>query len=82
MFCWCPLTEEVRQQLGLTVVHHSHANGVEAHQAEHRPIESLSLHHLPDEESQPALLLTVVRAVFAAFYAASGKTWAEETRRV
>lgn len=44
----CLLTEEVRQQLGLVVVHRGHTNGVEAHQAEHRPIEGLSLHDLPD----------------------------------
>lgn len=44
----CLLTEEVRQQLGLIVVHRGHTNGVEAHQAEHRPIEGLSLHYLPD----------------------------------
>lgn len=80
VFCWCLLTEEVRQQVGLIVVHRSHANGVEAHQAEHRPIESLSLHYLSDEESQPSLLLTIIRALFTAFYAGSGETWEEERR--
>lgn len=44
----CLLTEEIGQQLGLIVVHCGHTNGVEAHQAEHRPIEGLSLHYLPD----------------------------------
>lgn len=58
----------------------SHANGVEAHQAEHRPVEGLSLHDLSDEESQPSLLLTIIRALFAAFNAGSGETWEEETR--
>lgn len=70
----CTLTQEVRQQLGLVVVHHSHTHGVEAHQAEHRPVESLRLHYLTDEESHSPLLLTVI-AVFAALNAGAGKTW-------
>lgn len=80
MFGCCSLTQEVGQQLGLVVVHRGHTDGVEAHQAEHRPVEGLSLHYLSDEESQPPLLLAIIRALFTAFYAGSGETWEEETR--
>lgn len=44
------LTEEVREQLRLVVVHDGYAKRVQAHQAEHGPVEGLSLHHMPDEE--------------------------------
>lgn len=57
------LTEEVGEHLRLVVMHHSHTHGVEAHQAEHSPIESLSLHYLADEESQSPLPLAVIGAV-------------------
>lgn len=70
----CGLTEEVREELWLVVVHGSHTDGVEADQAEHRPIESLRLHNLADEESHPSLLLTVVGAVLTALYTGAGKT--------
>lgn len=73
--CVVLLTEEVGEQLRLVVVHRGHAHGVEAHQAEHRPIESLRLHYLSDEESHASLLLTVISALLAAFYAGAGKTW-------
>lgn len=73
--CAALLTEEVGEQLRLVVVHRSHAHGVEAHQAEHRPIESLRLHYLADEESHASLLLTVISALLAALYAGAGKTW-------
>lgn len=45
------LTEEVGEQLGLVVMHRGHAHGVEAHQAEHGPVEGLRLHDLADKES-------------------------------
>lgn len=70
----CLLTEEVGEQLGLVVMHRSHAHGVEAHQAEHRPIESLRLHYLADEESHSSLLLTVF-VLLTTLYTGAGKTW-------
>lgn len=74
------LTEEVGEQLGLVVMHRSHTHGVEAHQAEHRPIESLRLHYLADEESHSSLLLTVILAILAALYTGAGKTWRDGGR--
>lgn len=56
-------------------MHRSHADGVEAHQAEHCPIESLRLHYLADEESHPSFLLTVTGAIFTTLYTGAGKTW-------
>ena len=76
--CVRTLTQEVGQQLRLVVMHHSHTHGVEAHQAEHRPIESLRLHYLADKESHPSLLLTVIGAVFTALYTGAGETWKRE----
>lgn len=55
-------------------MHRSHAHGVEAHQAEHRPIESLRLHYLADEESHSSLLLTVF-VLLTTLYTGAGKTW-------
>lgn len=74
------LTEEVREQLRLVVMHRSHTHGVEAHQAEHRPIESLRLHYLANEESQSSLLLTVIGALLPALYTGARKTWGEGGR--
>ena len=51
------LTEEVGEEVGLVVVHHGHAQRVEAHQAEHGPVEGLRLHHVADEEAKPPLPL-------------------------
>lgn len=68
------LTEEVREQLRLVVVHRSHTHGVEAHQTEHRPIERLRLHDLADEESHPSLRLVVI-AVLTILYTGAGETW-------
>lgn len=59
-------------------MHHSHTDGVESHQAEHGPIESLRLHYLADEESQPSFLLAVIGAIFTTLYTGAGKTWEEE----
>lgn len=73
------LTEEVREQLRLVVMHHSHTHGVEAHQAEHSPIKSLRLHYLADEESHSPLLLTVI-AILTALYTGAGKTWGDGER--
>lgn len=82
--CVFLLTEEIREQLRLVVMYRSHTHGVEAHQAEHRPIESLCLYYLADEESQSSLPLTVIGALFTALYTGAGKTWGEggrETRQ-
>lgn len=68
------LTEEVREQLRLVVVHRSHTHGVEADQAEHRPVERLRLHYLADEESHPPLRLIVI-AILTALYTGAGETW-------
>lgn len=42
------LTEEVRQPLGLVVVHDGHAERVERHQAQHSPVEGVRFHHAAD----------------------------------
>lgn len=73
--CVCVgLTQEVGQQLGLVVVHGGHTHGVEAHQAQHGPVEGLSLHYLADEEAQPSLLLAVVGAFDPVLQAGAGET--------
>lgn len=58
-------------------MHCSHTHGVEAHEAEHYPIESLRLHHFANEESQSSFFLTVIRTLLTALYAGAGKTWRE-----
>lgn len=55
--CRTALTEEVGEDVRLVVVHSSHAQRVEAHQAEHGPVEGLRLDHVADEEAQPTLAL-------------------------
>lgn len=52
----------------------SHTDGVEADEAENRPVKCLCLHDLADKESHSSLLLTVVGTVFATFYTGTGKT--------
>lgn len=42
------LTEEVRQPLGLVVVHDGHAERVECHQAQHSPVEGVRFYHAAD----------------------------------
>lgn len=74
------LTEEVGEQLRLVVMYCSHTHCVEAHQTEHRPIESLRLHDLADEESHSSLFLTVIGALLTALYTGAGKTWGEGSR--
>lgn len=71
---WLLLTEKVSEHLRLVVVHHGHTDGVEAHQKEHYPVESLCLHYLTDEESQPSLFLAVIGALLTALYAGACKT--------
>lgn len=56
-------------------MHHGQADGVEAHQAEHGPVERLRLHYLADEEAQASLLLAVAGAVLTALDAGAGKAW-------
>lgn len=56
-----PLTEEVRQPLGLVVVHDGHAERVERHQAQHSPVEGVRLHHAADGDAQKSLLAAEVR---------------------
>lgn len=56
-----PLTEEVRQPLGLVVVHDGHAERVERHQAQHSPVEGVRLHHAADGDAQKSLLTAEVR---------------------
>lgn len=50
------LTEGSGQLLGLVIVHHGHAEGVEGHHTKHHPVEALSLHHAADEEAEHLLL--------------------------
>lgn len=69
------LTEKVGKNLWLVVMHHGHTDGVEAHQAEHRPVEGLRLHYLPDEESHPSLIFTVIGPVLTALYAGASKSY-------
>lgn len=72
------LTEKVGKKLWLVVMHHGHTDGVEAHQAEHCPVEGLRLHHLPDEESHPSLFFTVIRPVLTVLYAGASKSYGQE----
>ena len=68
------LTEEVREGLGLVVVYHGHAQGVEAHQTQHGPVEGLGLHDVADEEAQTTLPLVEVGAFqLGALQAGPGK---------
>lgn len=73
------LTKEVGEEVGLVVVHRGHTHGVEAHQAEHGPVEGLRLDDLADEEAQATLPLVEGRGVapLAILEAAAGKrrTW-------
>lgn len=43
-----PLTEEAGQPRGLVVMNDGHAQRVEGHQAQHRPVKRLRLHHTAD----------------------------------
>lgn len=50
------LTEETGEPPGLVVMNDGHAQRVESHQAQHRPVERLSLHHTADGDTQETLL--------------------------
>lgn len=54
---------------------HSHAHRVQSHQAENDPVETLCLHHPPDEKAYPFFLSTEVRGaiVLTALQASSGE---------
>lgn len=55
------LTESSREPVGLVVVDYGHAERVEAHHAQHDPVETVSLHHTADEEADPLLFTPEVR---------------------
>lgn len=54
--CSTRLTEETGQPAGLVVMNDGHAQRVESHQAQHRPVERLRLHHAADGDTQETLL--------------------------
>lgn len=51
-----PLTEEVGQPERLVVMNNGHTERVERHEAEHRPVERVRLHHAADGDAQKSLL--------------------------
>lgn len=55
------LTEEAGQPGGLVVVDDGHTQRVEGHQAQHRPVEGLRLHHAADGDAQETLLTPEIR---------------------
>lgn len=59
----CPsrLTEETGQPRGLVVMNDGHAQRVESHQAQHRPVKRLGLHHTADGDTQETLLTAEIR---------------------
>lgn len=50
------LTEETGQPRGLVVMNDGHAQRVESHQAQNRPVKRLRLHHTADRDPQETLL--------------------------
>lgn len=50
------LTEGLGEPLRLVIVDYSHTQSIQAHHTQNNPVEALSFHHAPDEESDPFLL--------------------------
>lgn len=71
------LTEGLGEPLRLVIVDYSHTQSVQAHHTQNNPVEALSFHHAPDEESDPFLLPPEVgRTVhFTAAFHTSSPEW-------